>query len=183
MSIGVTGSRGCGAGSRFWLLGVCGAVLCLTIAGCAAKKGAGTEGGLGESDLSGTTRGSSLDQWRNGSVGSEDSGPLETIHFDYDSYALSSEARSVLESNVEWLRANTSARAEVEGHCDDRGTIEYNLALGAKRANAARDYLVALGIEASRLTTISYGKELPACRDQTPECWARNRRDRFVVMD
>ncbi len=183
MSIGVMGSRANGAGGRFWLLGVCGAALCLTMAGCSAKKGPGAEGGLGESDLSGTTRGSSLDQWRNGSVGSEDSGPLETIHFDYDSYALSPEARSVLESNAEWLRANTSARAEVEGHCDDRGTVEYNLALGAKRANAARDYLIALGIETARLTTISYGKELPACRDQTPECWARNRRDRFVVMD
>ena len=70
---------------------------------------------------------------------------------------------------------------QVEGHCDNRGSEEYNIALGAKRAQSAKDYLVTLGIAANRISTISYGKELPLCTEQTDDCWARNRRDHFVV--
>lgn len=71
---------------------------------------------------------------------------------------------------------------EIEGHCDERGANEYNLALGAKRAQAAKDYLVTLGITAGRLSTKSYGEELPVCKEHTEECWQKNRRDRFVVI-
>jgi peptidoglycan-associated lipoprotein len=82
---------------------------------------------------------------------------------------------------VTWLRDNTKASVELEGHCDNRGTIEYNLALGAKRAKAVQDYLTTQGIAAERVKTISYGKELPLCHEDTEECWARNRRVHFVV--
>ena len=139
--------------------------------------------GLGEADLEGRGgSGSSLDQFRRGTLGSGDQGPLDDIFFDYDSTALGEQARETLNLNAEWLRANPSARVELEGHCDNRGTVEYNLALGARRATSARDYLVSLGIAAERLTTISYGEELSLCQDETETCWARNRRVHFAVL-
>jgi peptidoglycan-associated lipoprotein len=134
-----------------------------------------------ETDMGGQAHGSSLDQFRRGTLGSE-RGPLDDVHFDYDSAELSPEARQALESNSEWLRANPSARIEIEGHCDSRGTAEYNLGLGARRAAAVRDYLASLGIPADRMTTISYGKELQLCQDETPACWADNRRAHFAVL-
>ncbi len=84
--------------------------------------------------------------------------------------------------NVEWLRSNPRAKVELEGHTDSRGTIEYNLALGAKRAKAVKDYLGSQGIASDRLSTISYGKELPLCREETEACWARNRRVHSVIL-
>jgi peptidoglycan-associated lipoprotein len=123
---------------------------------------------------------SSLEAFREGKAAGE--GPLKEIYFDYDKYELRADSRETLKANAAWLKANPSARAEIEGHCDERGTNEYNLALGAKRAQTARDYLVALGIPAQRLSTISYGKELPVCRESTEACWQKNRRDRFAVQ-
>jgi peptidoglycan-associated lipoprotein len=123
----------------------------------------------------------SLEQLREGQA-STGSGPLKEIYFDYDKYDLSGEARETLKANAAWLKSNASERVEIEGHCDERGTNEYNLALGAKRAQAAKDFLVTLGIPAQRLSTISYGKELPVCRESTEDCWQKNRRDRFVIM-
>lgn len=108
--------------------------------------------------------------------------PLRDIYFDFDRYDLKADARETLKTNADWLKANPSARVEVEGHCDERGTNEYNLALGAKRAQAAKDYLASLGISKERLSTISYGEELPACKDKTEECWQKNRRARFAVI-
>jgi peptidoglycan-associated lipoprotein len=108
--------------------------------------------------------------------------PLKDIHFDFDKYDLRADARDVLKANANWLKANPSARVEIEGHCDERGTNEYNLALGAKRAQAARDYLATLGIAKNRLSTISYGEELPVCKEQNEGCWQKNRRARFVVV-
>jgi peptidoglycan-associated lipoprotein len=105
------------------------------------------------------------------------------MYFDFDQYDLKADARDSLKSHWGWLKNNASAQVQVEGHCDERGTGEYNLALGAKRAQAAKDYLVTLGVPAGRITTISYGKELPVCRDQTEDCWQKNRRDRFVVKN
>jgi peptidoglycan-associated lipoprotein len=110
------------------------------------------------------------------------SSPLKEVYFDFDRYDLRADARETLKQNADWLKANASARVEIEGHCDERGTNEYNLALGAKRAQAAKDYLVSLGIAANRLSTISYGEEVPVCRDKTEECWQRNRRARFVIL-
>ncbi|HWP57491.1 MAG TPA: peptidoglycan-associated lipoprotein Pal [Candidatus Acidoferrales bacterium] len=111
-----------------------------------------------------------------------EAGPLKEIYFDFDRYDLTPSARETLKANAAWLKANPSARVQIEGHADERGTNEYNLALGAKRAQSAKDYLTTLGIAADRLSTISYGEELPVCREQTEECWQKNRRDRFVVQ-
>ena len=109
-------------------------------------------------------------------------GPLKDIYFDFDRYDLKADARATLKANAGWLKANPSARVEIEGHCDERGTNEYNLALGAKRAQAARDYLITLGIAKERLSTKSYGEELPVCKEQNEGCWQKNRHDRFVVI-
>lgn len=140
------------------------------------------KGGLEESALAGG-RGS-LDQERSGTLGLPGSqGPLEDINFDYDSVELDEQSRAILQRNRDWLEANPNARVEIEGHCDERGTIEYNLALGARRAASAKEYLTALGISTSRITTISYGEELPLCRDATEACMSRNRRGHFVVFE
>lgn len=146
--------------------------------GCPGKKpGPGT----GVDVTGGRGPGSSLGDVQRGLQPGE-GGPLGDIHYDYDRYDLREEARATLQQNADWLKANSTARVEVEGHCDERGTVEYNLALGAKRAKAARDYLVTLGISADRLSTISYGEELPLCRETTEECYSRNRRGHFVVL-
>src|ERR687892_1619812 len=110
------------------------------------------------------------------------SSPLKEVHFDFDRYDLRTDARETLKANAAWLKSNPSARIEIEGHCDERGTNEYNLALGAKRAQAAKDYLVTLGITSERLSTISYGEEISGCKEQTDSCWQQNRRARFVVI-
>ena len=109
------------------------------------------------------------------------SSPLKDVYFDFDRYDLKGDARDILRANAGWLKSNPAARTEIEGHCDDRGTNEYNLALGAKRAQAAKDYLVTLGISAERLSTISYGSEVPVCKEQNESCWRQNRRARFVM--
>lgn len=108
--------------------------------------------------------------------------PLKDVSFAFDGYDLDMTARETLKANAEWLRANPSAVVQIEGHCDERGTNEYNLALGSRRAAASKDYVVQLGIAADRVSTISYGEEIPVCRASTEECWAQNRRARFVVV-
>lgn len=128
---------------------------------------------------SGYSLASSLEAMRRGQIPSE--GPLRNIYFDFDRYNLHMDAREALKANAEWLKSHPSVRAEIEGHCDERGTNEYNLALGAKRAQVAKDYLVTLGISPDRLSTISYGEEAPVCREQTEECWQENRNDRFAI--
>jgi peptidoglycan-associated lipoprotein len=126
-----------------------------------------------------STSQSSLDALRSGQPAG--SGPLKDAYFAFDSYDLSQEARATLKANAEWLKTNPQAKAQIEGHCDERGTNEYNMALGAKRAQAALDYLSTLGVGADRLSTVSYGEEVPVCNDHAEECWAKNRHDRFVV--
>ncbi|MGH7798614.1 MAG: peptidoglycan-associated lipoprotein Pal [Candidatus Binatia bacterium] len=107
---------------------------------------------------------------------------LKDVYYQFDSVELESEAREILTKNAEWLKAHPRARVEVEGHCDDIGSAEYNLALGAKRAQVAKDFLVTQGVTSDRLVTISYGKEAPACFEQTEDCRVRNRRARFVMF-
>jgi peptidoglycan-associated lipoprotein len=127
--------------------------------------------------------GSSLDQLREGKPPvTPASSPLKDILFGFDRYDLEAEARSTLKANADWLKKNPAARIEIEGHCDERGTNEYNLALGAKRAQAAKDYLVTLGIPTERLSTISYGEEIPVCKEQNESCWRQNRRARLVII-
>ena len=101
---------------------------------------------------------------------------LKTVNFNYDKYELSDEMRAVLQANAALIKTRKEWSILVEGHCDERGTTEYNLALGQKRAKAVRDYYVRLGVADSAVGTISYGEEMPLCQDQTDECWAKNRR-------
>ena len=155
------------------------AVMALLVVGCPKKKpGPGAAGeGLGEG---GFGKGS-LEQFKQG-MGAAEGGPLQDVHFDYDRYDLRSEDRGILQQNAEWLKAHPQSKVEVEGHCDERGTVEYNLALGAKRAKAVKDYLGSLGVSSDRLSTISYGEELPLCRESNESCWGRNRRAHSVVL-
>ncbi len=126
---------------------------------------------------------SSLEAFQRGeSTATPASSPLKEIYFDFDRYNLRADARETLNANGDWLKANPSAAVEIEGHCDERGTNEYNMALGAKRAQAAMEYLTKLGVAANRLSTISYGEEVPVCEEHTEECWAKNRRDRFIIQ-
>ncbi len=106
---------------------------------------------------------------------------LTHVAYDYDSYSLSDDARAALDRNAAWMRRWASTKVVIEGHADSRGTNEYNLALGDRRAAAARDYLISLGIAADRLSSISKGEEQPFCRDETDSCWAENRRGYFVI--
>ena len=151
--------------------------------GCSSKKTTGVNdgtstSGIGDQGLGGTpTKG-----FDTGSLGSGEKGPLSDIHFDYNDYSVRAQDGEILKSNADWMGKNSVARVQIEGHCDNRGSEEYNIALGAKRAQAAKDYLETLGIGADRMSTISYGKELPVCNEDTDECWAQNRRDHFVVQ-
>ena len=107
--------------------------------------------------------------------------PLGDVFFDYDQAELLDAARARLQSNAEWLQRWTSTRIMVEGHCDERGTNEYNLGLGERRANAVLDYLTSLGVPASRITMVSKGEEEPVCSEEAESCWSRNRRGHFLV--
>jgi peptidoglycan-associated lipoprotein len=106
---------------------------------------------------------------------------LETVYFDFDSFVLTATARDVLSKDAEQIKKKISGKIQVEGHCDERGSDEYNLALGEKRARAAMNYLVTLGVAADRLSVISYGKEKPAEKGTGEAAWAKNRRAEFVV--
>jgi peptidoglycan-associated lipoprotein len=105
----------------------------------------------------------------------------ENIHFAFDSSVLSGQAQQILKRKAEYLRTNPDVRVTVEGHCDERGTNAYNLALGDRRADSVKDFLVNLGISLNRLSTISYGEERPIAMGQTEAAWAKNRRAQFVL--
>lgn len=107
---------------------------------------------------------------------------FEDIYFDFDKYDIRPDGKPALHSLADWLLKNTSGRLVVEGHCDERGTNEYNIALGDRRAKATRDYLVALGVASGRVEMMSYGEEKPQCTAQTEECWQKNRRAHFVIL-
>jgi len=106
---------------------------------------------------------------------------LNDIHFDFDKYDIRPGDARILDENARWSKANPTHLILIEGHADERGTNEYNLALGERRAKATMNYLVAQGVQASRMTLISYGEERPMCTEKTEECWARNRRAHFLV--
>lgn len=101
---------------------------------------------------------------------------IKTVNFDYDRYELSEESRATLQANAALIKARRDWTVLVEGHCDERGTVEYNLALGQKRAKSVRDYYVRLGVPESVMGTISYGEEKPLCAEQADPCWLQNRR-------
>ncbi|MFO8056460.1 MAG: peptidoglycan-associated lipoprotein Pal [bacterium] len=107
---------------------------------------------------------------------------LHDIHFEFDSSALSEHAKTILDMNAEWLEKHPDIKIEIEGHCDERGSEEYNLALGAKRARKAYEYLVEYGIDPDRMQTISYGESVPLDPRHNEEAWAKNRRVHFAVI-
>ena len=160
------------------------ALMCvaLGVAGCSSKKTQGVEGLGNGSTQTGTdiTQKGTLEQNENGPIGGE-GGPLSDIHFGYNDYTVQPQDSSILRSNASWLQAHPNTNVQVEGNCDERGSEDYNIALGAKRAQSAKDYLSTLGISPSRISTISYGKELQVCQEHDESCWQRNRRDHFVV--
>jgi peptidoglycan-associated lipoprotein len=106
---------------------------------------------------------------------------LPDIYFEFDRYTVRSGDQQILDSHASWLRTRPRAQVIIEGHCDERGTSEYNVALGERRARAAMEYLVSRGIDARRMTVISYGAQRPQCVERDESCWARNRRAHFLV--
>ena len=106
---------------------------------------------------------------------------LKPIYFDFDKYDIRPGDAKVLDANAQWLKSNANQLVLIEGHCDERGTNEYNLALGERRAKSTMNYLVSQGVQASRITIISYGEERPSCTQKTEECWSKNRRSQFLV--
>ncbi len=106
---------------------------------------------------------------------------LKEVYFDFDKYDIRAEDAKTLDANATWLKSNAENLVLIEGHCDERGTNEYNLALGERRAKATMNYLVSQGIQANRITIISYGEERPVCSEKTEACWAKNRRANFLV--
>ena len=108
-------------------------------------------------------------------------GYLKPVFFDYDRAELRDDARSTLTTDADWLKKYGAFQFVIEGHCDERGTEAYNLALGERRAAAAREYLAALGVDANRMKIVSYGKERPFCSDQSDPCFQSNRRDHLLI--
>lgn len=105
---------------------------------------------------------------------------LQVIYFDFDKSFIRDDARPVMQANAEWLKAHPKVNVRIEGNCDERGTIEYNQALGQRRAASAKKYLTDAGVSAGRISLLSYGKEKPACTDHDETCWQKNRRDDLV---
>ncbi len=179
-------------------------ILALMVGGFACAKqtvppqpgfGAGTGGpseGLGTGGPGGAG-GAGLDdaRWRELGIGSEQEKQEflaksqkfenEDIYFDYDAYVLSEPAKRILDEKVAFIKRYPKAKVTIEGHCDERGTTEYNLALGERRANSALQYISNSGVNRTNLTTISYGKERPAATGHDEAAWAKNRRDHFVL--
>lgn len=156
---------------------VLGLSVALTGCGSTAKKSSSSS----DPSMSAGADNSGLELELNGDSDSSKAGGLRTVFFAYDSSTLSGEARSTLEANVAYLKDNSSVEIQVEGHCDERGGVQYNLALGERRAKVVRDYMVAMGISSSRVTTISFGKERPLSFGHDESAWGQNRRANFVV--
>lgn len=106
---------------------------------------------------------------------------LQRIHFDFDRSNIKSEYEPVLKANASWLQDHKDTKVTIEGHCDERGSNEYNIALGDRRAGSAKGYMKNLGVGADRMSTISYGEERPLCKEHNESCWWQNRRDEFVA--
>jgi peptidoglycan-associated lipoprotein len=147
--------------------------------GSGASGGPGAGSLLAKADPSETAN-RQLDEIRAEQAASAAAG-LRDVFFGYDSWTISDDQRQSLNRDADWMKSNPAAMVKVEGHCDERGTADYNLVLGEKRAKAVRNYLVELGISANRLTVVSYGKERPSCLEHAESCYQQNRRGHPVV--
>ena len=162
------------------------AFLVLFVAACATKpKDAADSSGSGSSSSDSSVEGTISETAGSGIVkGSQEDLIVnvgDRVFFGYDSSDLDSDALELLQDQVAWLKQNSNVSVTIEGHCDERGTREYNLALGERRGNSVKDFLVSLGVDAGRITVISYGKERPAAEGSTSEAWSENRRAVTVV--
>ena len=159
--------------------------LCSSLIGCAKPAPQADMGDVGKTDMSQTTdvKGADEGSMQGEAVPAHETiAGMERIHFDFDQFTLSSEARGILGNNAKYLQANSGVNVVIEGHCDARGSDEYNLALGESRALAAKNYLVSLGISAKRLSVISYGEEKPLVMGEGESVWAQNRRAEFKAV-
>jgi peptidoglycan-associated lipoprotein len=147
----------------------------LLLAACASDEAANS-GGANAGGSSSTNNGITQGAVTPGSVEDFQQNVGDRVFFETDRYDLSAEAQSQLQKQAGWLKQYPAVTVTIEGHCDERGTREYNLALGERRANAVANYLTALGVDAGRLSVISYGKERPQCTESNEACWAQNRR-------
>lgn len=156
------------------------AVLAAILSGCG---GSSRTGGVYDDTVGGDvgSDGSSLDQFQ-GSGEVAAGGVFKDVHFALDSDRLPPDSMEAVRNNVAILEGSPSMRVEIEGHCDERGSSEYNLALGARRARAVRDAMIELGITSDRMSTVSYGEELPLCKDAMEACYRKNRRAHFVEL-
>jgi len=155
----------------------------LALVGCSSKKkeaGATDEAMSSTTDSAATAAGSS-ELNINGDSDNKTAGSLTTVYFDFDSSTLRQDTKAALDANHAFLTANTNVEIQIEGHCDERGGVEYNLALGERRAKSVMDYLSAMGIAANRITTISYGKEKPIAMGHDEASWSQNRRANFII--
>jgi peptidoglycan-associated lipoprotein len=173
---GTAGSMGAGAGGA----GAAGA----GGAGAAGAGGAGAAG-AGGAGAGGAGTGAGATGTTIPSLPSPkefvETAALRDVYFDFDRYDIRTGDKGTLDENARWLKTNQSALLLIEGHADERGTNEYNLALGERRAKATRDYLVSVGIDSGRVTVIAYGEERPTCPDKHEGCWSKNRRAHFLV--
>lgn len=146
--------------------------------GCASKKPSNSQDD-GAAGSNGANAGLTLEL--NGDSDSSTAGGLQTVYFDFNESSLSSGTKDALKNNAEFLKTNATVDVQVEGHADERGGHQYNLALGERRAKAVRDYLVSAGVASKRISTISYGKERPVSEGHDEGAWSKNRRANFVV--
>lgn len=153
------------------------AAAALVAVGCASKKPNNNPDSLAGSN--GNNTGLSLELQGDSDTGN--AGGLQTVYFGFDSSSLDGSARDAAQANADFLKSNTSVEVQIGGHCDERGGIQYNLALGERRAKAVKDFLVASGVASKRVTIISYGKEKPVAFGHEEDAWSKNRRANFVV--
>lgn len=172
-------------GRASWIVGSWLMVCLVAIAGCASSSPSSTSSaamGAEGSALAGTERGDSDGATARPSLeGYAPVAELPDIHFDFDRYDVRADVGKVLDKGARWLQAHPSYLVLIEGHADERGTNEYNMALGDRRAKASMNYLVSHGVQANRITVISYGEERGVCSEHTEACWAKNRRAHFAV--
>ncbi len=183
--------------SRFALALVLSLSLALILSGCAGTGGGGGEAITGSGPEAGQEGAEAPpEEIKEGVIGEEGiripaeasisegrtSAPFLPVYFDYDSYVIRPDMIERMEHNAKVLLDNPGIRVEIQGNCDERGTNEYNLALGEKRAKAAKDYLVTLGVDPARITTVSLGEEKPLDPGHNEEAWAKNRRDDFIIF-
>ena len=154
-------------------------MISVSLVGCSKKKDLKPEDGMGDGSGAGVSE-SAIDSGRADSDSGNAMG-MQTIFFPYDSFDIVGENRETLKNNIKILKDNPTVNVQIEGHCDERGGIQYNLALGEKRANAISQQLSAAGISKARITTISMGKEKPIAQGSGEDAWAKNRRANFVI--